>query len=123
VEKIYLYLGRRDKSAIKILCIFKGDSIPPTRVPDIKKLNLPSSLEGKVGTTSYQNRFLWEVWIESAESITQLRKNLIKRGYKDVPLAIRPLFSLKEEDRIDVIVPTDMVIKRKTMLQKSLNPN
>lgn len=119
MQKIYLYLARRDKTAVKILCIFQGDSIPPTRVPDIKDLNLPPALEGKVGTTAFQNRFLWEVWIESAENSGELKKSLLKRGYKDLPMAGRPLFSLKKEDAVDAILANNLGIKKKTMLQRN----
>ena len=123
MNKIFLYLARRDKSAVKILSIFQGNSTPATRISNIKDLNLPKVLETKIGTTVYQNRFLWEVWIESAENSAQLRKNLITRGYNDLPIAGRPLFAIRAEDDIGDITPDlkKIPIKNKTMLQKKTN--
>jgi hypothetical protein len=120
MTKIYLYLARRDKSQVKILSIFKGEKLLATRIPNIKDLNLPEILETKIGMSVHQNRFLWEVWIESAENSSQLKKSLIKRGYKDVPISGQPLFINDPEDPLGPIIPNfeKLSFKNETMLQK-----
>ena len=78
MPKIYLHMARRDKSAVKILCIFKGEAIQPTRINNIKDLNFPSSLETRISNVFHPNRLLWEVWLESASDTAELRKNIMK---------------------------------------------
>ena len=117
--KIYLYLARRDKSAVKILSILQGQTIPATRVGDIKDLNLAKSLETKIGTIVHENRIYWETWIESAESNTELKKRLVKRGYKDIPLTGQPMVIAKKED-VRAIIPNmkKFEVKTRVMIQK-----
>ena len=79
-----MYLARRDKKGVKILNVFWGD-VPPTRVKDIKALNLPSHLERQVIKRVHKERMLWELWIDSAEDFTELRESLKRRGYKNLP--------------------------------------
>ena len=121
MPKIYLYLGRRDKTEVKLLSIFNGQTLPPTRIANIKDLNLPKSLETKISATIHQNRLMWEVWIEGAENTAQLRNNLLKRGYKDVPLTGRPLFKMMPDETLSGPVTPNyrkLPIKNRTMLQK-----
>ena len=120
MQKIYLYLARRDKKEVKILSIFNGESLPATRVPEIKDLGLPAALETKIKATIYQNRLMWETWIESAENSAQLKSNLIERGYKDVPFAGRALFSITPHEESGPVQPNynKLKIRYKTMLQK-----
>ena len=74
---------------MKILNVFRG-SAPPTRVKDIKALNLPGDVERQVSKQAHKERMLWELWIEGAENFIELRKNLKKRGYKNLPLHAPP---------------------------------
>ena len=81
-SKLYLYLARRDKRAIKILTTFRGHAVPPTRVQDIRQLGLPREMANKLNQIIQDDRLLWEPWVESAESFDQLRTSLSNRGYK-----------------------------------------
>ena len=114
-------MARRDKSAVKILCIFKGEAIQPTRINNIKDLNFPSSLETRISNVFHPNRLLWEVWLESASDTAELRKNLMKRGYKDLPIANRPVCSIQPTEGIDIIIPNfkKIEVKKEIMLQKN----
>jgi hypothetical protein len=114
-------MARRDKSAIKILCIFKGESFFPTRITDIKHLGLPHTLETKVKNIFHPNRLLWEIWLEGAKDSTSLKKNLVKRGYKDLPLTSQPVLSIQPNEGVDIIKPdfSKLEIKKEIMLQRN----
>lgn len=75
--------------------MFKGDSITRTLIDDIKDLNLPDIYTGNLQKTVHENRLLWEVWIESAESFSEFHDNLYKRGYFNIPYRCSPLYQVR----------------------------
>jgi hypothetical protein len=122
MEKIYLYLGRRDKKGIQILSIFPGTSLAPARITDVKNLHLPPALEAAVANTAYTNRFLWEVWVESATNFRTLKEKLSKRGYQNLPIQANPIHPTgiycKKNQKI---IPDTTCLKKKTdvMLERN----
>lgn len=92
--KNYVFLAKRDKSDIKVLTILKGGEHPATRVEDIKKLSLSPELEQKISVQVKEHKMLWELWIESAENFEELKKKLIKRGFRKLPMNMNALFTL-----------------------------
>ena len=87
---LYLYLGRRDKTGIRLLAILKGEETLATRIDDINGLGLPSSWTSQLSNIVYENRMLWELWLESADSWDSLRSTLKTRGYTNVPIKGTP---------------------------------
>ncbi len=95
-KKLYLYLARRDKKGMRLLSTFNENvDMPPTRVSDIKQLSLPETMEKEISRTVYENRMLWELWIQSAESFQGLKQLLKKRGYKKLPMVSAPMHTHK----------------------------
>lgn len=89
--KTYLYLARRDKKEIKILVhLSSKEKVNPRRVDDLTSLNLPAAWEKAIGKMIYDDRMKWEPWMQSAESFTEFRNNLYKRGYKHLPMHSTP---------------------------------
>jgi hypothetical protein len=85
--KTWLYLARRDKKGLKLLAIFSNTPfIPATRVQDIKTLHLSQELETELVKTTFEQRMLWELWIETAESYDSLKKAMRVRGYSNLPM-------------------------------------
>lgn len=84
-NKLYIYLARRDKTEVKILAAVKGNVHMPTRLTDIKALGLPPSLEQEITQTIWDNRMLWEPWIEGVADFNQLKGSLAKRRFTNVP--------------------------------------
>jgi len=117
-ERVYLYLARRDRSAVKLLTVFRPmeKKISPSRVSDIADLKLPTDLERSLSKTIYDERMYWEPWIQSAANYNVLRDSLRKRRFKNVPLVPDPLHPIgiirKTEPR------TAELPKRKVMLKK-----
>lgn len=60
------------------------------RLTDFRSLQLPEMKEREITQIAYENRMHWEVWMESAESYQELRENLAKRGYTNLPLSSGP---------------------------------
>jgi hypothetical protein len=92
-QTLYLYLARRDKSSVRILGVVLGTEILPSRVESIDSLNLPVAWNDQVKKIVYDNRMLWELWIESADSYELLKKSLTTRGYSNLPMSGQPEFS------------------------------
>jgi hypothetical protein len=85
--KLWLYLARRDKKGLKLLAVFSNTPvIPSTRVQDIKSLRLSQELENDLAKTIYEQRMLWEPWLESADSYESLKAALKTRGYSNLPM-------------------------------------
>lgn len=124
-SKIYLYLARRDKKKVRILTTFQGHAIPPTRIDNIKKLGLPKNISSKLEATIFEDRMLWEPWMEAAESFDVLKTSLKNRGYKP-PGKSKPQFpgntflesNVKGVDKttLPANLMTNRIPIRKTML-------
>lgn len=118
-NKTYIYLARRDKKEIKILTSFPiaRDNYPPTRIKDVKVMGLPDALSKDVEATVYKDRMLWEPFIECAENYEDLRRTLVKRGYKIVPMHYSPLHPLEiMPDK--TLAPRVNIEKKKSMIRR-----
>lgn len=86
---MYIYLGRRDKSGVRVLARVRGYEILPTRVNDIEDLRLPADWTAQLKETIYENRMLWEPWAETALTYEDLKNSLRTRGYTNIPVSGR----------------------------------
>jgi hypothetical protein len=117
MSSIYIYLARLDKKGIKVLSGFEyGKKVYPTRVRDITSLNLNPEILSKISKEAHENRMEYELYIESATSFNELRENLQKRGYSNLPLqqfaGYVPPTSINEKA---------LVTKSSTMFQRKSN--
>lgn len=103
---------------MRVLNVFRGIA-PPTRVKDIESLNLPAYLERRISKQAHKERMLWELWIESAGSFAELRKNLKKRGYKNLPLHGPAFYHHKsvtterEKEEIEITAKKRMMLRKR----------
>ena len=127
MSKLYIYLANRNKDGIKILntssCSTKYNS---TKINDIYKIGLESSLEEKI--SNYYNKFKmnWDLIIESADSYKDLKDSLKKRGYFNLPLFSGSLFqeqldsivtSIEKSKQKITIKPNNLIVK--TMIRRN----
>lgn len=84
---VWIYLGRRDKTGIKLVSQFNGKKILATRILNLNEINMPADYYDTIQSIIYDNRFLYEPWIESADDFKTLRENLKLRGYTNIPVA------------------------------------
>ena len=111
--KVYLYLLRRDKKGLRILATLPSDKeILPTRIADIRSMNLPKKFESKILSITEKNKMLWEPWVESSTSYKDLKTSLIKRGCGGLPITAMPEFLIESAVKIN------SVEKPKVMLRK-----
>lgn len=86
--------------------------MPPTRVSDVRELNLSENLTRSIEKTIFDNKMSWDLWIESAAGFGELRDSLKKRGYKNVPFHSSPAHKVKNKK----------VVKSKKEI-KNITPN
>lgn len=115
---MYLYLARRDKTGIRILSILKTQPRLATRLDNIDSLNLPSNWSDQIKQIIYDNRMMWEPWVETSESFETLKKSLKNRGYTNLPLNGSPEFFAINTESPKVNLSS--IPKRNTMVRKNV---
>lgn len=86
-NNLYIYLARLDKKGIKVLCGFTyGTRVYPTRINDVRQLNMHPEVSNKIEKEAHENRMQYELYAESAESFNELKKSLRARGYINLPM-------------------------------------
>lgn len=73
MKRLYLYLASRSKQGIKLITVLQGESIVTSRVTDLSNLKLPQIWERRIYQIIYDNRMLYEPWIEAATDFNELR--------------------------------------------------
>ena len=90
ITDVYIYLGKRDKGAIRILYIGRGLPLMATRIDDVQTIGLPLEIASELKQIIYDNRIYWEPWIESADSFADFRAALKIRNYVNIPQSSQP---------------------------------
>lgn len=88
-SKIFVYLAKRDKKEVKFLGIVNNNKkCCPTKIKleEINKINLPNKIINLITEEYKKNKLIWEIYLESASSYNEIKKSLVKRGYKNLPL-------------------------------------
>ena len=65
---IWIYLAKRDKTGIQLLTQLKGKKIIASRLENVEQLRLPTDYTEYIKKSIYDNRMLYEPWIESASN-------------------------------------------------------
>lgn len=113
--KAYLYLAKRDGTTVKIIAHLSSKTeITPTRLNDIKQLNLPAAWESAISRIVYNERMKWQAWIETAESYSDLRKSLHQRKFARIPPYSTPQVIFPELEEVKKVGKT-----KKTMIQRN----
>jgi hypothetical protein len=78
-------------------------------------MGLSPELTEEIDQIIYDNRMLWETWVQSAANFNALKANLVKRGYSNLPShAVGMHFGTRHKKKA-VKTP---VKKLKTMLRR-----
>lgn len=86
-NNLYIYLARLDKKGIKVLCGFAYEAkVYPTRINDLRELNMHPEVSSKIANEAHENRMRYELYAESAASFDDLKKSLRDRGYSNLPM-------------------------------------
>ena len=116
----YLYLGKRDKTGVRILAIFQSYPQLSTRITSLKTLNLPETWLPQLNQIIFDSRMLWEPWIESADTYDILKFKLRSRGYSNIPNSSKPEFNLATSQT--PVINTSNLPAKKIMIAKTFNP-
>lgn len=116
---LFIYLGRRDKTGIRIIAKVVGREQSSVRLTDegLLSLQLPSSWYTEISQIIYDDRMQWEPWIESVSDFETWRASLKKRGYSNIPVSSQPEFTQSKVQSVQVNV-TYLPAKKK-MLRKN----
>lgn len=117
VTTLWLYLARRDQTGVRILARLKSRPQLAVRISDLTPLNLPLSMQTEITQLIYDERMLWEPWVESADTFDDLHLRLKNRGYTSLPINGQPEFN--KAISANVIANTNKLDKPQTMLRNS----
>lgn len=84
---MFIYLARRDKKGIKCIASFEYDKkCFPSKITNLE--NSISSIEIKknIQEEIVKNKYIYEIYVETASSFIELKKSLLRRGYRNLPL-------------------------------------
>lgn len=116
---MYLYLARRDKMGARVVTVLDAPERPPTRLTDLKSLQLPAGMHDSIERIFHENRMYWEPWVESASDYAELRKKLQTRGFQRLYPSCKPMF-----DGTSLLLPPKVSMKKhpkkKTMVTKKI---
>lgn len=115
---LYLYLARRDNAGIRIIAKLTGREQLPVRLDDagLLSLQLPTTWHTQFSQIIYDNRMMWEPWIQSVTSFNDFRAALKKRGYTNIPISSQPEFTASTVKSTAVNV--SYLPNQKTMIRK-----
>lgn len=114
---LWIYLARRDKTGVKMTSKFRGKKIMPSRIENLEELRLPPDYADHIKKLIYENRMLYEPWIESANDYGTLVQNLKLRGYTNVPVSSKLLYGFTTSGYLPEISVGNIPLK-KTMARK-----
>lgn len=89
-----------------------------SRLTDIKTLKLPQLWESKIQQLIYDNRMLYEPWIESANNYNELRERLSNRGFKNLPMGPNPMLDITTYVNAPKAETSSFKVRR-TMIRKA----
>lgn len=120
-QNLYIYLTRRDKQAVKVITILGlNQAIPATRISNISSLGLSRELEAKISKIIYEDRMLWEPWMETSSSYIELKQVLEARGYRGVPANPSAVFKFSINDMAHNIKGSNVVRHSTRMLSNRI---
>lgn len=114
--KIWMYLGRRDKTEVRIIASTRGKQISRVTLLNVDSLGLPSLWQDEINQIIDDNKQLWEFWIHQADTFIDLRENLKTRGYTNIPSSSTPEY--KRNLVSTYIINTNRLPKQKIMTAK-----
>lgn len=94
----------------------KGEQINASRITSTNSLQLHPTIIAELDRIIYENRFLWEPFIESSKTFDDFRESLKKKGCKEIPISEIPEITIKI---LDKTINLEKVNKTKKMISKA----
>lgn len=116
MEKIYLYLVKRNKTDAKVIgTLISAHHIQMGRLTTLDDLGLVAQERLDLAKVVQDHRMEWEPWIETAGNYHQLRESMLKRGIHAPPSANSPLINFTSEVNKTVAIKLN---KNKIMIRR-----
>jgi len=114
--KTWMYLGRRDKTEVRIITSVYSKYMLPVSVTNVNQINLPLLWQEEINQIIATNRLLWEFWLYQAVDYRTLRYELKTRGYTNVPPSSTPEY--KRDFVSGYVINNNKLLKQKIMTAK-----
>jgi len=86
-SRMFIYLARRDKKGIKCVGSFEYDKkCFPSRITNLENSLLSNEIKRTIYNELNKDKYIYEVYAETASSFNELKESLMRRGYTDLPL-------------------------------------
>lgn len=110
---LYLYLARRDKSSIRLLCRFLSQKQSAERVLSVDNFPIENNIKNAINQILYDSRLEWELWKESFLNYEDFKYSLRKRGYKGIPISSQPEIINSSSLFLNKNSPSPVMIRKK----------
>ena len=116
-QTVYIYLARRDRNSVRIISKLGQGQCLATRLNNIKQLSLEFRHEVAIAQIAEKDKMDWELWIESAPSFQELKRQLAKRGYTGLPMNDKPTLDKElhvSQDDLQKLPNQQIMMRRKS---------
>ena len=114
--KTWMYLGRRDKTEVRIIASVLSKPMSPISITNINQIDLPLLWQEEINQIIEQNKLLWEFWLYQAVDYRTLRYELKKGGDSNIPPSSTPEY---RRDLISkYVINNNRLLKQKIMIAK-----
>lgn len=111
---LYLYLTRRDKSSVRLLCRFLSQKQGAERVLSVDNFPIDNNIKNAINQTLYDSRLEWELWKESFLNYEEFKISLRRRGYKGIPISSQPEIINSSSLFLNKVNPSSVMIRKKS---------
>ncbi len=119
MEKVYLYIARRNKQDTKIVGVLKSSGyIHAVRVDDLSLLGLPAPKIQALKSILEMHKFEWDLWLESADSYKTLKQNMLSRGILAASSPNAPLIEMESDE---IPKPTLIRLNKNKIMTRRMN--
>lgn len=109
----FLYMPRRDRKGMILVMVFDGEKVTRTSVKNFAIIGLNSEKTKTLEDFYKPYRMNYDFVIESAVDFDTLKKRLLEKGFRNLPITNRPVFSNWQKEN-----PKNFLQSQKIMLQK-----
>lgn len=114
--KTWMYLGRRDKTEVRIITSVLSKPMNPISITNTNQIDLPLLWQEEINQIIEQNKLLWEFWLYQAVDYRTLKYELKKGGYSNIPPSSTPEY--RRDLIFKYVINNNRLLKQKIMIAK-----
>lgn len=109
----FLYMPRRDRKSMILIMTLEGQNIPRTFIKDFSILGFDKEKTETLEKFYQPYKMNYDIVIESANDFNSLKKRLLEKGFRNLPVTNQPIFTNWEKEKLK-----NSIKSQKIMLQK-----